>query len=148
MINAHRWQRLAYYSLAFIAVTILVAQVVFSAVVVVLAGHKEDHHLAIEVLGVITTVISFIAGYIKSMGQPTRARQFMVALQLVRDQIDEARRMYRSGYAAEEDPGAKANELERLFRQAQVDALANIPDIWVEVNGSTGRLAQGGNLPV
>src|SRR5262249_1620796 len=148
VLSAHLHLQIVYYTLATIAVTILVLQVVFSATVVALAADKKDYHVAIEALGAITTVVSFVAGYMKSIGQPTRARQFMEALQHVRDKIDQAYAAYSSGCTGAEDPRVKAKELETMFEQAQLNALANMPDVWVDVNVTTGKLTQPRSLPV
>jgi len=142
-------------------------QVVLSAAASVLAAY--NHHdnakngTAIVILGAITSVISFFAGYLKSQGQPTRARQFRDALRRVRDAVDEALALFKmgemdgagskgngegAGENTENDVASVVKRLMDMYNQAMTDGEANMPDVWVEGNKKAGKVAPKGSMPV
>ena len=158
--NSFYLQSFNYYSLLYISIVILTAQVVFSATSSVLAASNKNNRYdtAIVVLGAVTTVISFFAGFIKSMGQPTRARQLRDAYANCWNSVDETIAMYRlgtedapenwnvdiRGRSMDDSPHSMFEEAKRLYEQARRDGMANMPDVWVAGNTTVGGLAKHG----
>lgn len=149
------WTANAYYGLLFsVSLLILLSQVVLSATASVLAAsNKGDrHNTAILVLNAVVTVISFIAGSLKSQGEPTRARQYRDALRICKDKADKAYSDFKPDSESSfgrssvkyESPRKVAQDIYDLFEQVQRDGMANMPDVWAEGNPTVGAAAQRG----
>lgn len=138
----------------------MTAQVVFSATSSVLAASNKHNRYdtSIVVLGAVVTVISFFAGFVKSQGQPTRARQLRDAYANCWNSVDETIARYRlgdkdapgswridiGGGGVDRSPSAMVKEVMSLYEQARRDGMANMPDVWVAGNTDVGSLAKHG----
>lgn len=116
-------------------------------------NRNNRYDTSIVVLNAVVTVISFIAGSIKSMGEPTRARQYRDALRACKDEADKAFADFNFGDKADlprqksglfETPRAAVDRIYTSFEQAQRDGMANMPDVWVQNNTSVGKVAERG----
>ena len=158
--NSFYLQSFNYYSLLYLSIVILTAQVVFSATSSVLAASNKNNRYdtSIVVLGAVVTVISFFAGFIKSQGQPTRARQLRDAYANCWNSVDETIARYRLGDTdapgswsmsirggpVDRSPTGMVKEVMNLYEQARRDGMANMPDVWVAGNTNVGGLARHG----
>lgn len=153
--RAYWLSNFTYSTLLCSSLGILLAQVVFSATSSVLAANNKNNRYdtSIVVLNAVVTVISFIAGSIKSMGEPTRARQYRDALRACKDEADKAFADFNFMDTGDQ-PGEKGPKTEspreavdriyNSFEQAQKDGMANMPDVWVPNNTNIGNPAGRG----
>jgi hypothetical protein len=87
-------QQLTYGFTAAISNTLLLSQVVLGAAVTAL-GASESSHILITLFGALNTIIAGVVAYLKSRGQPMRARMFRDDLERVVDEIENSEIMWR-----------------------------------------------------
>jgi len=126
--------------------TMLLSQVVLGAAVTAL-GASASSHLLITIIGALNTVIAGLVAYLKSRGQPMRARMYREDLERVVDEIENAEVMFLgismgiSGYddvIEEYDVTVRSEvaRLTRLYDRAVENNTRNNPDTYVAGPGS------------
>ncbi|KOS18120.1 hypothetical protein ESCO_003293 [Escovopsis weberi] len=159
-------QRLHYYTAAALSNALLLSQVVLGAALTAL-GASESSHVLITLFGAANTIIAGLVAYLKSRGQPMRARMFLDDLERVVGEIENSEIMWlgiahhADGY---DDIGSDEHQvtvrsevarLTRLYDRAVRSNSASNPDMYGEPSdgASSGpragppRPGQGGGLP-
>jgi SMODS and SLOG-associating 2TM effector domain len=77
--------------------TLLLSQVVLGAALTAL-GASESSHVLITLFGAANTIIAGVVAYLKSRGQPMRARMFRDDLDRVVDEIENSEIMWRGEF--------------------------------------------------
>ena len=157
-------QNLTYGFTAALSNTLLLSQVVLGATLTAL-GASESSHVLITVFGVFNTIIAGLVAYLKSRGQPMRARMFRDDLEHVVDEIENSKTMWLGikngahGYD-EIDIDDKISvrgevaRLTRLYESAVKKYMQNNPDMYNmgggmldAVTGLRARPGAGVQLP-
>lgn len=137
-----RQQRLTYYFTASLSNTLLLSQVVLGAALTAL-GASESSHILITVFGAMNTIIAGLVAYLKSRGQPMRARMFRDDLERVVDEIENSEIMWLGitrhvhGYDEIDTDDhqvtvrSEVARLTRLFDRAVRTNTANNPDMYM-----------------
>jgi hypothetical protein len=86
-------QNATYLITAALSNTLLLTQVVLGAALTAL-GASESSHILITVFGALNTVIAGLVAYLKSRGQPMRARMFRDDLDRVVDEMENSEVMW------------------------------------------------------
>lgn len=143
----------AYTFTAALSNTLLLAQVVLGATLTAL-GASSSSHILITIFGVINTIVAGIVAYLKSRGQPMRARMFRDDLEHVVEEIENSKIMWLGirdhvhGYS-EIDTDDKISvrsevaRLTRLYESALKKYINNNPDMY---NAGSGALDPIGGL--
>lgn len=157
-------QGIIYSLTASLSNTLLLSQVVLGATLTAL-GASESSHVLITVFGVLNTIIAGLVAYLKSRGQPMRARMFMDDLEHVVDEIENSKTMWLGikdhalGYDEidVDDTVSVRSEvarLTRLYESAIKKYKDNNPDMYNmsggvldPITGLRGRPAPGQQLP-
>ncbi|KAF2671574.1 hypothetical protein BT63DRAFT_410956 [Microthyrium microscopicum] len=93
-LKMRRSQQNTYAFTASLSNTLLLSQVVLGAAVTGL-GASESSHILITLFGATNTIIAGVVAYLKSRGQPMRARMFRDDLERVVDEIENSEIMWR-----------------------------------------------------
>ena len=160
----HKSQNLTYNFTAALSNTLLLSQVVLGATLTAL-GASESSHILITIFGVLNTIIAGLVAYLKSRGQPMRARMFRDDLEHVVNEIENSKTMWLGiknkihGYDEidVDDKVSVRSEVARLTRlyESQVKKHAqNNPDLYNTggtvldpITGLRARPAAGAQLP-
>jgi hypothetical protein len=86
-------QNATYLFTAALSNTLLLTQVVLGAALTAL-GASESSHILITVFGALNTIIAGLVAYLKSRGQPMRARMFRDDLDRVVDEMENSEVMW------------------------------------------------------
>lgn len=86
-------QNITYGLTASLSNTLLLSQVVLGATLTAL-GASESSHVLITLFGVLNTIIAGLVAYLKSRGQPMRARMFRDDLEHVVNEIENSETMW------------------------------------------------------
>ncbi|KAL2421392.1 hypothetical protein ABEF95_007675 [Exophiala dermatitidis] len=147
-----RRQRFTYYFTASLSNTLLLSQVVLGAALTAL-GASESSHILITVFGAMNTIIAGLVAYLKSRGQPMRARMFRDDLERVVHEIENSEVMWLGitrhvhGYddidtdAHQVTVRSEVARLTRLYDRAVRTSTANDPDMYMA--GAPGHLDPG-----
>jgi hypothetical protein len=92
-LRRRKAQQATYVFTASLSNTLLLSQVVLGAALTAL-GASESSHILITVFGALNTVIAGLIAYLKSRGQPMRARMFRDDLDRVVDEIENSEVMW------------------------------------------------------
>lgn len=122
-IHKRNTQNATYLFTAALSNTLLLTQVVLGAALTAL-GASESSHILITVFGALNTVIAGLVAYLKSRGQPMRARMFRDDLDRVVDEMENSEVMWLGiqqgmhGYdeVAIDDSVSVRSEVARLTR--------------------------------
>ena len=139
-LRKRRSQRFTYNITAAISNTLLLSQVVLGATLTAL-GASSSSHVLITIFGVADTVIAGLVAYLKSRGQPMRARMFLDDLDHVVDEIENSRVMWLGikhgahGYDevdvdSEISVRSEVLRLNRLYEAAVKKYVQNNPDLY------------------
>jgi len=143
-------QRFTYYATASLSNTLLLSQVVLGAALTAL-GASESSHILITVFGALNTIIAGVVAYLKSRGQPMRARMYRDDLERVVDEIENSETMWLGisrgihGYDeidTDEHQVTVRSEvarLTRLFDRAVRNNSLNNPDMYMAGAGFDGN---------
>ncbi|EXJ59681.1 hypothetical protein A1O7_03827 [Cladophialophora yegresii CBS 114405] len=147
-------QRWTYYGTASLSNTLLLSQVVLGAALTAL-GASASSHILITVFGALNTIIAGLVAYLKSRGQPMRARMYRDDLERVVDEIENSEVMWLGisrgvhGYEDIDTGGGSANgngskdaagvvtvrsevaRLTRLYDRAVRNNTVNNPDMYM-----------------
>ncbi|KAL6252498.1 hypothetical protein RBB50_000217 [Rhinocladiella similis] len=146
-------QRWTYYTTASLSNTMLLTQVVLGAALTAL-GASESSHILITIFGALNTVIAGMVAYLKSRGQPMRARMYRDDLERVVDEIENSEIMWLGisrhvhGYdEIDTDDGqvsvrSEVARLTRLYDRAVKSNTMNNPDMYMANGGYDGAGAQ------
>jgi len=152
-------QSITYNFTASLNNTMLLSQVVLGAAVTAL-GASASSHLLITIIGALNTVIAGLVAYLKSRGQPMRARMYREDLERVVDEIENAEVMFLgislgiSGYddaVTEYDVTVRSEvaRLTRLYDRAVENNTRNNPDTYVAAGADVmGAGVSRAKLPV
>lgn len=144
-VHRHKIQNYSYNITAAVSNLLLFAQVVLGATLTAL-GASESSHILITIFGVFNTIIAGVVAYLKSRGQPMRARVFRDDLENVVDEIENSEAMWRGvaqcalGYNELdlEDKVSVRSEiarLTRLYECAVKKYMTSNPDLYNATNG-------------
>lgn len=92
-IQKRNTQNATYLFTAALSNTLLLTQVVLGAALTAL-GASESSHILITVFGALNTIIAGLVAYLKSRGQPMRARMFRDDLDRVVDEMENSEVMW------------------------------------------------------
>ncbi|KIW74657.1 hypothetical protein Z517_11427 [Fonsecaea pedrosoi CBS 271.37] len=143
-------QRFTYYMTASLSNTMLLTQVVLGAALTAL-GASESSHILITIFGAMNTIIAGLVAYLKSRGQPMRARMYRDDLERVVDEIENSEVMWLgittgvNGYDDIDTGDRKSGErgaaavtvrsevarLTRLYDRAVRNNTVNNPDMYM-----------------
>lgn len=155
-------QRFTYYMTASLSSTLLLTQVVLGAALTAL-GASESSHILITIFGALNTVIAGLVAYLKSRGQPMRARMYRDDLERVVDEIENSEVMWLGiarhvhGYDEIDTDDrvsvrSEVARLTRLYDRAVRTNTINNPDMYeVAAPGSEGNgatLRHTGSRPI
>ncbi|KIW11155.1 hypothetical protein PV08_10455 [Exophiala spinifera] len=141
-----RHQTWTYYTTASLSNAMLLSQVVLGAALTAL-GASESSHILITVFGAMNTVIAGLVAYLKSRGQPMRARMYRDDLERVVDEIENSEVMWLGisrhvhGYdEIDTDDGqvsvrSEVARLTRLYDRAVRNNTINNPDMYMANGG-------------
>jgi len=93
-LRQKRKQDVTYTFTAALSNTLLLSQVVLGAALTAL-GASESSHVLITLFGAANTIIAGVVAYLKSRGQPMRARMYRDDLERVVDEIENSEIMWR-----------------------------------------------------
>ena len=163
-IHKRRSQSLTYSFTAALSNSLLLLQVVLGATLTAL-GASRSSHILITVFGVLNTIIAGLVAYLKSRGQPMRARVFRDDLEHVVEEIENSKTMWLGikndvhGYDEidVEDKVSVRSEvarLTRLYESAVKKYKQNNPDLYNmgggildPITGLKARPPPGAQLP-
>lgn len=110
-----------------IATIFLIAQILLSAIFIVLGALNTDHHIAIAVLGAVGTLITGTLAMMKGQGLPNRLRMERDELKKV---IFEADELYWDVGAGKQVTYADVKKVREDYLNVVEDAAKNHPDTW------------------
>ena len=152
-------QAATYAVTAAISNTLLLTQVVLGAAVTAL-GASESSHVLITLFGAANTIIAGVVAYLKSRGQPMRARMYRDDLERVVDEIENSeimwlgisKKMHGYGEINTDDEVTVRSEvarLTRLYDRAIRTNSMNNPDMYMAGGGfeHTNFALRKGPLP-
>ena len=139
-LRKRKSQRFTYNITAAVSNTLLLSQVVLGATLTAL-GASNASHVLITIFGVANTIIAGLVAYLKSRGQPMRARMFLDDLEHVVDEIENSRVMWLGikygahGYDevdvdCEISVRSEVLRLNRLYEAAVKKYVQNNPDLY------------------
>ncbi|KAF2812191.1 uncharacterized protein BDZ99DRAFT_496682 [Mytilinidion resinicola] len=148
-LHRRRTQNHTYIFTATLSNTLLLTQVVLGATLTAL-GASQSSHVLITIFGVLNTIIAGLVAYLKSRGQPMRARMFRDEMDRVVDEIENSEVMWFGisrgwhGYdeiAIDDDVSVRSEvaRLTRLYDKAVRSDTMNDPDMYM------GGVGEGGN---
>jgi hypothetical protein len=143
-IELKRAQNQVYQITASVSNSLLLAQVVIGAAVTAL-GASASSHVLITLFGAMNTIIAGIVAYLKSRGQPMRARMYRDDLERVVDEIENSEVMWLGiskhmhGYSDINDKEvtvrSEVARLSRLYDRAVKNNTFNNPDMYMATSG-------------
>lgn len=146
-------QRRAYNASAVLNNLLLLSQVMLGAALTAL-GASESSHILITCFGALNTVIAGLIAYLKSRGQPMRARMYRDDLERVVDEIENSEVMWRGisegvhGYdeidTDEVTVRSEVARLTRLYERAIRLNGMNNPDMYMAGAGAFDGNSSGG----
>ena len=119
------------------AYVFLVLQVILSAIFIVLGSVHVDTHIAIAVLGAISTIIAGLLALMKGQGLPNRLRQTRDSL---RDVIFEAHELYWDVAAGRPALFKDIKKVREDYLRVLEEERRNHPDTW---NPASNSIAKG-----
>lgn len=141
-------QNTVYQFTAAVSNSLLLAQVVLGAAVTAL-GASESSHVLITLFGAANTIIAGVVAYLKSRGQPMRARMYRDDLERVVDEMENSEIMWLGiskhmhGYGdididKEVTVRSEVARLTRLYDRAVRNNTLNNPDMYMAASGFDG----------
>ncbi|ATY64867.1 hypothetical protein A9K55_005192 [Cordyceps militaris] len=151
-VGRRRGQNLTYMFTASLVNTLLLSQVVLGAALTGL-GASNSSRVLITVFGALNTVIAGVVAFLKSRGQPMRARMFRDDLSRVVDEIENSAVMWfgisqgAHGYGAIDTDDqvtvrGEVARLTRLYDRAVKNNTMNDPDMY-NANGASDSYSAG-----
>ncbi|MCJ1328633.1 hypothetical protein MMC10_005310 [Thelotrema lepadinum] len=143
-------QHITYMFTAALTNTLLLSQIILGAALTAL-GASQSSHILIATFGALNTIIAGVVTYLKSRGQPMRARMFRDDLERVVDEIENSevmwlgvtRRMHGYDSIRTDDEVSVRSEVARLTRlydrALRASALSN-PDSYSQQGSSSDGL--------
>ncbi|KAI9824704.1 MAG: hypothetical protein M1826_007282 [Phylliscum demangeonii] len=120
--------RLRYHIYNGVVVVSLIAQLILSALFIILGALPHDYHIPIAVLGAVNGVLTGILALMKNQGLPERYRRYEDALRSVRQDAERLERELVTGTLS-----VSRQEVFALFdkyTRGQKEAQMNRPDVW------------------
>jgi hypothetical protein len=99
-LRLRRKQNFTYQFTAGLSNTMLLSQVILGAALTAL-GASNSSHILITIFGAMNTIIAGLVAYLKSRGQPMRARMYRDDLERVVDEIENSEIMWVSSQCKE-----------------------------------------------
>ncbi|KAF2434317.1 hypothetical protein EJ08DRAFT_512952 [Tothia fuscella] len=149
-LRLRRNQIFTYQFTAGLSNTMLLSQVILGAALTAL-GASQSSHILITVFGAMNTIIAGLVAYLKSRGQPMRARMYRDDLERVVDEIENSEIMWLGiskqmhGYSEINTENAvtvrsEVARLTRLYDRAVRSNTMNSPDMYLATGGETSTL--------
>ncbi|QDS72047.1 hypothetical protein FKW77_002496 [Venturia effusa] len=150
-LRAKSQQSVTYTFTAAISNTLLLSQVVLGAAVTGL-GASASSHILITLFGALNTIIAGVVAYLKSRGQPMRARMYRDDLERVVDEIENSEVMWlgiSKGVHGYDDINideqvtvrSEVARLTRLYDRAVRTNTVNNPDMYMAGSQNDSNLA-------
>ena len=134
-----------YWFVATATTVFFMLQIIIGAIQTAL-GAIHSLHILVTIFGVIATVIGGILAYLKSRGQPNRARQLRNSLRKVVEEIEFQEIQFRN-------PDIKTTAKEavdyvnQLYEDARFQAETNYPDFWSTAGTKATKPGSGASGP-
>lgn len=155
-LRAKAQQSLTYSFTAGVSNTLLLSQVVLGAAVTGL-GASASSHILITLFGALNTIIAGVVAYLKSRGQPMRARMYRDDLERVVDEIENSEVMWlgiSKGVHGYDDINideqvtvrSEVARLTRLYDRAVRTNTVNNPDMYMAGAQTDSNLALKGRV--
>jgi hypothetical protein len=149
-LRLKRNQIFTYRFTAGLSNTMLLSQVILGAALTAL-GASQSSHILITVFGAMNTIIAGLVAYLKSRGQPMRARMYRDDLERVVDEIENSeimwlgisKQMHGYGEINTETSVTVRSEvarLTRLYDRAVRSNTMNNPDMYLATGGDATNL--------
>ena len=151
-VRKQRAQSFTYNFTSALSNTLILAQVILGALLTALGAMASSYRL-ITIFGVVNTVIAGLVAYLKSRGQPMRARMFRDDLEEVVDEIEDSRVMWMAikhgvhGYDEidVDDKVSVRSEVARLTKMYE-DACKKHAESNPDMHGKAGAKGEWGGL--
>ena len=151
-VRKRRAQNFTYNFTSALSNTLILAQVILGALLTALGAMASSYRL-ITIFGVVNTVIAGLVAYLKSRGQPMRARMFRDDLEEVVDEIEDSRVMWMAikhgvhGYDEidVDDKVSVRSEVARLTKMYE-DACKKYAESNPDMHGKAGAKGEGRSL--
>lgn len=134
-----------YWLVASLTTLFFLLQVVIGAIQTAL-GATHSPHILVTVFGAVATVIGGILAYLKSRGQPNRARQLRNSLRKVVEEIEYQEIQLRNPKISTTAQEA-VDYINQLYEDARFQAETNYPDFWSTAGTKATRPGSGVNGP-
>ena len=125
-------QRRAYNVSASVNNLLLLSQVILGAALTAL-GASASSHILITIFGATNTIIAGLVAYLKSRGQPMRARMYRDDLERIVDEIENSEIMWRG--ISEGVHGYKEIDTDEVTVRTEVARLTRLYDRAIRLNG-------------
>ena len=113
----------------------LFAQLIISAVLIILGAINGDYHIPVAVLGAVTGVITGILSLIRGQGLPQRMMRYADGLRRVKEDIEFKGRELMAGVRTV--TYRECVKLRTDFENVKDDAVKNHPDTWTNWSSSS-----------
>ena len=120
----------------------LIAQLIISAVLIVLGAVNGDYHIPVAVLGAVTGLITGILSLIRGQGLPQRLMRYADALRQVREDIEFTERELIANVRTV--TYGECVRLRAKYDNVREDEMRNHPDTWVSSSGTTSSGTSNG----
>lgn len=135
-----------YWLVATATTAFFILQIIIGAIQTALGALKRANIL-VTVFGAIATVIGGVLAYLKSRGQPNRARQLRNSLRKVVEEIEFQEIQFRNP-ATKTTAKEAVDYINQLYEDARFQAETNYPDFWSTAGTKQkARPGSGANSP-
>jgi hypothetical protein len=141
----YRRHSLQYWLVASATTLFFMLQIIIGAIQTALGAIKSPH-LLVTIFGVIATVIGGVLAYLKSRGQPNRARQLRNSLRKVVEEIEFQETQLRNPQITTTAEMA-VDYINQLYEDARFQAETNYPDFWSTAGTKATKPGSGASGP-
>lgn len=134
-----------YWLVATATTLFFMLQIIIGAIQTALGAIKSPH-LLVTIFGVIATVIGGVLAYLKSRGQPNRARQLRNSLRKVVEEIEFQEIQLRNPQLKSTAEQA-VDYINQLYEDARFQAETNYPDFWSTAGTKATKPGSGASGP-
>ncbi|OCK81427.1 hypothetical protein K432DRAFT_381335 [Lepidopterella palustris CBS 459.81] len=122
----------------------LIAQLIISALLILLAATPNDHHITLAILGAFNGVITGVLSLIRGQGLPNRFLEYADGLRKVRERVEWLEKELEAG--KREVRYKEVVDLKEMYERIREDEQKNRPDTWTPSNGSSARTSEWESL--
>jgi hypothetical protein len=128
ILREEKITRRLYYLYDILTYSCMLAQLVISAVLIILGARSTTHHVVISILGAVGAILVGLLSLIKGQGFPTRLVQYLDSLRRVKEDIEFTERELRAQRRIVTYGEVVA--LKNSYDSVREDQVKNSPDIW------------------